>query len=856
MSGTSGIDTMRTFGSILLALFLSLAGLTALRGQPVAVWHFGLHAGLRFDNGARAPVLGGQTNSWEGASMALDKTTGELLFYSDGRNVWDRDHRIMANGGGLSGGASSTQAALIVRAPANDSLYYLFTSANVEGNANISDGVKYSTIDMRLQGGKGGVLIRDAPLLKPATEKLTAVRHCNGRDYWVIAHQAASDVFHVWLLTPSGLSAAQQWSVGPIVSTGNASAGWLLPSPNGRLLAMALDVSPGEVWLFDFNASTGQVGNARDMGLDAGDYGVGFSPDGTKLYTSSTIRGRVWQFDLALPTHAQIVGSRTLLHSGSQIFEMGAFKIGPDGRLYVGRYDRAAISVIDSPNLGGISCRYRHGVVDLGGALGGLSLPNAPVEPRPGEPLSVSIVDTTICPGGSVRIHVQGLAPGTRLLWGPEAGLSCTDCPDPVAAPERTTTYTVILLDSGNCPRGADVRVAVRDSIRLSVSDTVICDGSGIRLRVGGIPPGSRVLWSPATGLSCADCPDPVALPTTDITYTIHVTDPGGCAAEARLHVAIGSPVLLSASDTTLCSGASAQLNVIGVPPGARIAWSPAAGLSCDDCANPTASPTGTTTYTMRATDVSGCSGQTQIRVVVVDTLRLRAHLPEEWAIHPGHARPVSLFLDESLDNRNATVLDVTTSADPGMMRVDSLAVEGSLCDGWQIVPISSSPEGGLYSARIIAPPGVSLSGTGELLRLHVLGYIRSSARSTLGVFVRSNASCAGLDVEGSTVSFDSVCGIEARLIALLPEGFGLDGSHANPVKRTATIGFSIPTEGHVTLSVVNGQGHRVDRLVNIVLPAGRHQVVWDATGVSSGYYMICIEQNGWVDSRPVVVIQ
>ena len=63
---------------------------------------------------------------------------------------------------------------------------------------------------------------------------------------------------------------------------------------------------------------------------------------------------------------------------------------------------------------------------------------------------------------------------GLKYSWAPATGLSCTDCPNPIATPSVTTTYSVLVTDSLNCVYNDDIEVVIQDSLAapiLSVSN-------------------------------------------------------------------------------------------------------------------------------------------------------------------------------------------------------------------------------------------------------------------------------------------------------------------------------------------------------------------------------------------------
>jgi gliding motility-associated-like protein len=136
-----------------------------------------------------------------------------------------------------------------------------------------------------------------------------------------------------------------------------------------------------------------------------------------------------------------------------------------------------------------------------------------------------------------------------------------------------------------------------------TANPSVIClnDSSVLSINSGG-----NVTWSPSTGLSCTNCPNPVAKPTVTTIYTAHIT--GGCSpGDAPVTVTVSQPGVshptVTASFSTICIGDTTTLHS---SPATTYQWSPAAGLSCTDCADPVVVPTATTTYTVSVT--GGCS--------------------------------------------------------------------------------------------------------------------------------------------------------------------------------------------------------------------------------------------------------
>src|SRR5690606_18542020 len=110
-------------------------------------------------------------------------------------------------------------------------------------------------------------------------------------------------------------------------------------------------------------------------------------------------------------------------------------------------------------------------------------------------------------------------------------------------------------------------------------SNPAICNGSNIQLAATG---GVSYTWSPATGLSCTNCPNPVANPATTTVYTITGTDANGCVNTGSITVNVNPlPNVGAGSNQTICLEDSAQLQGTGA---VSYVWSPAGGLSCTNC--------------------------------------------------------------------------------------------------------------------------------------------------------------------------------------------------------------------------------------------------------------------------------
>lgn len=337
------------------------------------IWYFGTFAGIDFNSGVPIPLTDGKINRWEGVASMCD-SLGNLLMYTDGDSVWNAQHNSMPNGFDLLGDPSSTESAIIIPYPQNDSLYYIFTVDEEGGD----DGLCYSLINMNLDNGFGDLIDKNIQLQTPVSEKVTAVKHKNNRDFWVISHGWKTDSFFVYLVTPDGINfPAQIYEIGTphldIGLAGNNAVGYMKASPDGSKLACALQVNQ-IIELYDFNNQTGEITNPVTIPASQIPYGVEFSSDVSKLYFTS--RYSLFQADLSNPHPDSIINSVTFIDSSLTENFFGAVQIATDGKIYLAHEFRQYLGVINKPARKGDSCEFELEGFYLEGKESRLGLPD------------------------------------------------------------------------------------------------------------------------------------------------------------------------------------------------------------------------------------------------------------------------------------------------------------------------------------------------------------------------------------------------------------------------------------------------------------------------------------------------
>ena len=311
----------------------------------------------------------------EGAASISD-SAGNILFYTGPTQpnictVFDASHDTMMNGDSLDCGFSSTQSVTIVPKPNSCDIYYIFTTAH----ECESDGLKYSEVDMSLNGGLGAVTVKNIPLYTPAAEKVAAVKHANGTDYWLVAHQCLSDTFLVYLITNAGVSPVPvKTGIGSVHE--NIGHGQLKFYTDGSKLANPIQ-SIDTVDLFDFDKSNGAISNAMsfDFSFNTQPYGAEFSPDQSKLYVGVLGPSLIWQFDLTAGNQAAINASKTLIGSTIATGRANHLQLGPDNKIYIAKSGNGYLAVINDPDSLGAACNFVENGFFLSGKLSRRGLP-------------------------------------------------------------------------------------------------------------------------------------------------------------------------------------------------------------------------------------------------------------------------------------------------------------------------------------------------------------------------------------------------------------------------------------------------------------------------------------------------
>jgi len=570
-------------------------------------WYFGRNAGLTFNTPSPTALLNGALNTHEGCATISD-AAGNLLFYTDGMKVWNKNHQIMPGGTDLKGHPSAQQSGIIVPKPGSSTRYYIFTASDWL----ILDGTYYSEVDMTGDGGLGIVVpsTKNTQLLAgaSASEKLAVTLHSNGMWYWLITHGNKYDQkYYAWLIDCNGVSTTPVVSSASLINNAE-HAGAMCVSPDGTKLATAIFEVPQGVELANFNNTTGVVSNPQilDNGGVVGGvtYGVAFSPNSKVLYATNmgpTNMKHIDQWDL---TQANIPATR--IHIGTTISgeRAGSLQLAPDNKIYVAQEDAPYLGVIHNPNTVGMGCGFVSDYIYLNGRDCAMGLP--PFVSSFFTPLVVNptITATQTCPGDPVNFTLS-ISPTYPITWVFGDGNTSTST-NPTHTYASAGTYNIQLIRHAVCDDTITKTITVNTTpaaVTITPSTTAtFCTGSApVTLTASGA---SVYSWSNGSTSSSI-----TVSPSSTTTYTV-TTGSGSCSASDSYMLTVVAPPTINGSALVTPSNCSSNTGSIS---GLSIGGS---GLmySWTDVNNTVVSTTsvasglGPGTYTLTVTNSSGCS--------------------------------------------------------------------------------------------------------------------------------------------------------------------------------------------------------------------------------------------------------
>ena len=404
-----------------LILLLCISYFNCYAQNRNSVWIFGDSAGIDFSNLLNPiPISSGMDG--RGSCTSISDSVGNLIFYSYTRAntshwstlVHNSLNNQIQNGDSITGSAWYNELAIIPQSQ-NLNRYFLFSCGLSAPN---NEGLYYSIVDMNLNSGLGAVTFKNIQLNPNAiADGLSAVKHGNGRDWWLIcklsdANTTYHNRFFRYLLLEDSIIDYSFQDFNDARDAGFQKLIWssfnekfMLINTGGYMSEFEFDRCNGNISLIR-NIFPQQTSNYNRLFWEGA-----YSPSGDIFYVSTSYwinldTACLLQLNLLSP---DIPGTIDTLERFVDPIGTGAPRLAPDGKIYFSRpylygfpgfpypdstrnYINENLSVINSPDSLGTACDYQPFSFYLGGKRTYYGLPNNPNYDL--GPLAGSVCDT------------------------------------------------------------------------------------------------------------------------------------------------------------------------------------------------------------------------------------------------------------------------------------------------------------------------------------------------------------------------------------------------------------------------------------------------------------------------------
>ncbi|MEI7594112.1 MAG: choice-of-anchor L domain-containing protein [Bacteroidota bacterium] len=404
-----------------------------------------------------------------------------------------------------------------------------------------------------------------------------------------------------------------------------------------------VSITPGAasyVWNFDGGVATPPGGG--------GDHNVTWPTAGTKNVTCTATFGAC---PVVVTTQVVVSSSSATATASPTAICGGSSTLTATGgtQFLWSSNPPSAIASVASPTVSPtITTTY---TVTVGDAVGCANTASVIVTVNSSASLTVSASPAAICPGGTSTISCTNV-PGATYAWSSGQGnvYSFAD------SPSTTTSYTVTVTSSGCVSQGSVTLTVNPLPPVFAGNDGYTCPGISTNLTATGA---SSYAWSSTLPTSLPANPNTAGIavnPTVQSSYTV-VGTLNGCTNSDQVVVMMNPPAVIEAgSDVSICKNSSTQLLASG---GSTYVWTSTPSSVIPNVSNPTVSPTVSTTYSVVATDVQGCTGSDRVIVNVINPPAVNAGVDQ--SICPNETATIAATGAQSYDwgsnGQTATIL-------------------------------------------------------------------------------------------------------------------------------------------------------------------------------------------------------
>ena len=491
-----------------------------------------------------------------------DPATGNILFLTDGKNIWNKDYRsvLYPAGDTLIACDSDYYKVQIVPFADNPSRFYIFHQYSVKGIASLLEtnelqgcgdenlsALYYSVLEMDFSNGTGKLISSNNAILKKPLDRVGLVRHANKKDSWVIAHSWNPAYYAAFLATDSGVHKPVISVIGPQeIETTNNIEGSIAASPDGKTIASSSAATSVEI--YDFDNGTGTLSNYRTVGFPFEHVtSLSFSPDNTKLYIAVSDNktcdhySKIYQIDLNEPDLKKSVFLlKTYPRRRLDLCKAKDNRIWIKGAIYPetpGNF----FDVIEYPNQPKNACTIKDKHLQYGTAIHLPNIINDWVQ-QPAEQAitKLNLPDTLRICFGKTTINAGGGYETYRWNTGDSAA---------TVEVSRPGLYTVLAGKKGFSKPEAYGFVYVKSAAAEAfiAEDTLFCPKTPHELKVPENFTG--IVWMDGDTRNIKPVPGPDE-------YKLTAIDANGCMVWDSICVSVHhNPQVQFGNDTTLCPG-------------------------------------------------------------------------------------------------------------------------------------------------------------------------------------------------------------------------------------------------------------------------------------------------------------
>ena len=309
----------------------------------------------------------------------MSNKTGELILFANGCEIYGKDGNVLVNGEQMTPDTwvydgycpnfyPVTQSLMMLPDPAKDSLFYLFAIGHRQSTgAGIHGWGLYASHLSEQEVFEKNMLVCADSIFR---SHLTACRHANGRDWWLVLNKIKSNQYYKYLLDPTCIHFIDLQAIGSPTTWEGTATGQSAFTPDGTLFIHYDNVT--DIYAYDFDRCSGTLSHFRQVNIenneDTGNSlgGMAISPNSRFAYTFNYLYS--YQIDLYAPdlqtsvTRVAYWDSTYVNNVWPTVF--GKAALAPDGKIYSAvPGSNPYLHVIHNPNAKGDSCDFeQHGI--------------------------------------------------------------------------------------------------------------------------------------------------------------------------------------------------------------------------------------------------------------------------------------------------------------------------------------------------------------------------------------------------------------------------------------------------------------------------------------------------------------